>query len=221
VLAEISQPAASSLRVRVPPESYPTTPSRQASARQHLSWASVSLQHMRNRGSTLRELHLPASVRLQGLATLLTAYAPRIRASFVSHRQRSWDSPFGASPPAWYPCIAARMDPPTVDSQLRCRRNGSRSCKPRFLGFDPCRGSILAHVCLARRPMDAPLGFALPGSAPGNLVGISPELLSHASLDPPLTSEPHRRPRVSIGSRLARPSLPQPRSAAGEAERPS
>jgi hypothetical protein len=38
----------------------------------------------------------PATVRLQGLITLLTAFALRPRAGFVSHRQRSWDSPFGA-----------------------------------------------------------------------------------------------------------------------------
>jgi hypothetical protein len=38
----------------------------------------------------------PATFRLQGLGTLLTAYSLRSRAGFVSHRQRSWDSPFGA-----------------------------------------------------------------------------------------------------------------------------
>jgi hypothetical protein len=43
-----------------------------------------------------RTLPAPASVRLQGLATLLAAYALRARAGFVSHQQRSWDSPFGA-----------------------------------------------------------------------------------------------------------------------------
>jgi hypothetical protein len=40
----------------------------------------------------------PATVRLQGLATLLTAYSLESRAGFVSHRQRSWDSPFGEFP---------------------------------------------------------------------------------------------------------------------------
>jgi hypothetical protein len=38
----------------------------------------------------------PATFRLQGLITLLTAYSLRSRAGFLSHRQRSWDSPFGA-----------------------------------------------------------------------------------------------------------------------------
>ena len=38
----------------------------------------------------------PATFRLQGLVTLLAAYSLRSRAGSVSHRQRSWDSPFGA-----------------------------------------------------------------------------------------------------------------------------
>jgi len=40
----------------------------------------------------------PTAFRIQGLATLLTVSALRSRAGFVSHRQRSWDSPFGAFP---------------------------------------------------------------------------------------------------------------------------
>jgi hypothetical protein len=43
-----------------------------------------------------RALPTPATVRLQGLATLWAVYALRARAGFVSHRRRSWDSPFGA-----------------------------------------------------------------------------------------------------------------------------
>jgi hypothetical protein len=38
----------------------------------------------------------PATFRLQGLVTLLAACSLQSRAGFVSHRQRSWDSPFGA-----------------------------------------------------------------------------------------------------------------------------
>jgi hypothetical protein len=44
----------------------------------------------------LPRAYRPATFRLQGLATLLTAYSLRSRAGFLSHRQRSWDSPFGA-----------------------------------------------------------------------------------------------------------------------------
>lgn len=56
----------------------------------------ASLQHMKDRRSTVRELCLPATFRLQGLVTLLTVYSLQSRASFVSRRQRSWDSPFEA-----------------------------------------------------------------------------------------------------------------------------
>jgi hypothetical protein len=56
----------------------------------------ASLQRLRNRRSASHGLCLPATFRLQGLATLLTAYSLRYRAGFLSHRQRSWDSPFGA-----------------------------------------------------------------------------------------------------------------------------
>ena len=55
-----------------------------------------SLQHLRNRRSTGRGRYLPATFRLQGLATLLTVSSLRSRAGSVSSRQRSWDSPFGA-----------------------------------------------------------------------------------------------------------------------------
>jgi hypothetical protein len=53
-----------------------------------------SLQHLRNPRSTCREPSQLAKFRLQGLATLLAACSLESRAGFVSHRQRSWDSPF-------------------------------------------------------------------------------------------------------------------------------
>jgi hypothetical protein len=57
-----------------------------------------SLQHIRVRRSTYRGFASPATFRPQGLVTLSTAYSFRARAGFVSHRRRSWDSPFGAFP---------------------------------------------------------------------------------------------------------------------------
>jgi len=56
-----------------------------------------SLQHLQARRSTSRGSCLPATFRLQGLVTLLTVFSLQALAGFVSHRQRSWDSPFGAS----------------------------------------------------------------------------------------------------------------------------
>jgi hypothetical protein len=55
-----------------------------------------SLQHSRVRRSTSRGPATPAKFRPQGLATLSAAYSLRARAGSVSHRRRSWDSPFGA-----------------------------------------------------------------------------------------------------------------------------
>jgi len=49
------------------------------------------------RKSTCGDLARAAAFRLQGLATLWAAYSFRVPAGFVSHRRRSWDSPFGAS----------------------------------------------------------------------------------------------------------------------------
>jgi len=56
-----------------------------------------SLQRSRMRKSTCGGFARADAFRLQGLATLLAAYAFRAPAGFVSHRRRSWDSPFGAS----------------------------------------------------------------------------------------------------------------------------
>jgi hypothetical protein len=123
-----------------------------------------SLQHIRNRRSTWCGLGSPATFRLQGLATLLAVYSLRSRAGSVSHRQRSWDSPFGGFssqkvsgelPPGWahIPFNLAVFPPPK-------RRAGPIGCGfwasalPRVpgrqqgfslltagasLGFHPCR----------------------------------------------------------------------------------
>jgi len=124
-----------------------------------------SLQHLQNRRSTHRELYLPATFRLQGLITLLTAYALRSLAGFVSHRQRSWDSPFGASssgkviqtfPPG-------RTHIPFRTACIPCAEAPGRLGRLRFLGFDPFRSPWRPCVGLGRRPLAAPLGFALLG----------------------------------------------------------
>jgi len=56
-----------------------------------------SLQRSRMRKSTCAGFARADAVRLQGLVTLLAVYSFRAPAGFVSHRRRSWDSPFGAS----------------------------------------------------------------------------------------------------------------------------
>jgi hypothetical protein len=92
---------------RVPPESRPVSPSqasRQAAETSAPLVSFPSLQHVPESRIHIRGLTSPASFRLQGLATLLTASAPRHLAGLVSCRQRSWDlsDPSELSPPERY-----------------------------------------------------------------------------------------------------------------------
>jgi len=86
----------SALRVYLPREFCPANPSRLAAACQLLSWALRPYSTYQDRRSTDRGLCRPTVFRLQGLVTLVTAYALRSLAGFVSRRQRSWDLPFEA-----------------------------------------------------------------------------------------------------------------------------
>jgi hypothetical protein len=125
----------------------------------------------------------PASFRLQGLATLLTAYALQLRAGSVSHRQRSWDSPSGAFssrkvsgalPSGW----------PTCRSTCRYSHHTRRWAgpnRPQLLGFDPFESPWRLDRGLICRPLDAPLGFVhqiTPERSGENLTGICVHLAS-------------------------------------------
>jgi len=130
-----------------------------------------SLQHIRNRRSTLRGLCLPAKFRPQGLATLSTVSSLRSRAGFLSHRLRSWDSPFGAfssreAVDTFPHRRAHRPFPPASVTTHRSRRPG-----PAGRGFWACppESPWRPAVGLARRPLEAPLGLPLLGFALGNL----------------------------------------------------
>jgi hypothetical protein len=158
---------------------------------------------LKSRRSTCRGLCLPATFRLQGLATLLTASSLRLRAGFVSHRQRSWDSPFGAFPSRKVSgALPRRMHPRTVPPAVAPAGDPTgRLDRPRFLGFHPSESPWHPDACLARRLLAAPVGFALLGSFTEALTGISPDLLSRASRIR-RKRRTHRHPRVSIGLRL-------------------
>jgi len=127
----------------------------------------LSLQHIRNRRSTSRELCLPATFRPQGLATLSTVFSLRSRAGFFSHRLRSWDSPFGAFSSRKAACAFPHgrthvPSPPASFTAYRSRRPG-----PAGRGFwaYPPESPWRPAVGLARRPLEAPLGFSLLGFA--------------------------------------------------------
>ena len=135
----------------VPPESYPTDPSQPTAVRRLLSWAFGPFSTCRNRRSTCRELAGLTPLRLQGLVTLLTAYSLRNLVGSVSHRQHSWDSPFGAFSPARVPtCFHAESTHlPFHLSLFPNAEAPDRPDKPRLLGLDP-----------ARRPDQTPMGLA-------------------------------------------------------------
>jgi hypothetical protein len=116
---------------------------------------------MRNRRSTPRGFCLPATFRLQGLVTLLTASSLQFRAGSVSHRQRSWDSPFGAfSFRKVFDPFPSRRTHILFPLSVYPRRSTGRLDRPQFLGFTPSGSPWRPNVVLARRPLDAPLGFA-------------------------------------------------------------
>jgi hypothetical protein len=119
----------------------------------------VSLQHIKARRSTCRGLYLPATFRLQGLATLLTAYSLRARAGFVSHRRRSWDSPFEAYPSEGIRNVSA-PNPPTYRFPCRCSQRHSDG---------PARQAAVPGCCPFRSSLTAGRGFNTPiaGSSPG------------------------------------------------------
>jgi hypothetical protein len=75
------------------------------------------------------------------------------------------------------------MHPPTVSptgATTQPKPHG-RPRRPRFLGFDPFESPWHPDACLARRTLDAPLGFPFEGTRATAWTGISPDLLSRAS----------------------------------------
>jgi hypothetical protein len=141
-----------------------------------------SLQHFKIRRSTFRGLCLPATFRLQGLATLLTVFSLRTPAGSVSHRRRSWDSPFGAFPsrkvPGAFPPESTHLpflhpvEPPAEASDRPGGRGSWVSALPRVPG-------AWIRVERTNRWL-LPWVFSLLGSPAAALIRISPDLLSRA-----------------------------------------
>jgi hypothetical protein len=115
----------------------------------------------------LRKACQPIAVRPQGLVTLSTLCSLRRLAGFVSHRQRSWDSPFEA----FSSRKASGGFPPEGPTYRFGRRSRMpegipmRADNPRFLGFAPFESPWRSNPCLAGQSLDAPLGFTLPRHA--------------------------------------------------------
>jgi len=153
------------VELRLPLECYPATPTR-PSQRSSPLMGSCSLQHLRNPRSTHRELSQPATFRLQGLVTLLTVSSLGSRASFVSHRQRSWDSPFGGFLSREVSAVfrPGRTHIPLAQRYLR-RRSVRPARRASVSGFRPRESTLRPCGVLSRRSPAPPLGFAPLGPA--------------------------------------------------------
>jgi hypothetical protein len=116
-----------------PLEFCPASTSRSAAAARPLPWTLAPYSTYRLSRSTVCRHSKPAKFRLQGLATLLTASSRESRAGFISRRQRSWDSPFGAfSSRRVSDAFPRRMNPHAVPSAGCCasRRPDRRTAAP-------------------------------------------------------------------------------------------
>jgi hypothetical protein len=148
------------VELRLPLESYPATPTRPPRRPSPLM-GFRSLQHIRNPRSTSREPSQPATFRLQGLATLLAACSLESRAGFVSHRRRSWDSPFGGvlSRQASTAFRPRRTHLPLAQRYFR-RRSVRPARRASVSGSTPARIALRLCEVLTRQPPAPPLGFA-------------------------------------------------------------
>jgi len=169
----------SSLRVNLSSEFRPTLPSRPP--RQPTPFMDFcSLQHLKVRRSTDHEASNPATVRLQGLVTLLTVYALRARVGFVSRRQRSWDSPFEAFPSHE---VSSALPPERTHvpfiPPLRHAPKRWPERQSAVSGLLPSRESLDSkHVISALTTGGSPGLFPFQGSRAAVLRRISPTLLS-------------------------------------------
>ena len=145
---------------RSPPEYYPANPSRPAGADRLLSWASRPFSAQRNRRSTYHGLSIPATFRPQGLTTLSAACSLRARAGSVSHRRRSWDSPFGAFPSRKVP-PRFHEDEPTYCFACRFyrRRSTGPARQAAVSGLSPLRESLATRRGVSARATGCSLGF--------------------------------------------------------------
>jgi hypothetical protein len=144
----------------------------------------ASLQHIRARRSTSARAFacpLRSALRVWLPSRRLTPFVTR--AGFVSHRQRSWDSPFGAfsSRKVSGPFPTGRTHVPFRSPvYLRTRRCEGRLDEPRFLGFNPTGESLaIKHV------------FSTPTA--GCSLGLGPYKVSCGCLDRDFARSPLTR----------------------------
>jgi hypothetical protein len=143
----------------------------------------------------------------------LTAYSLESRAGFVSHRRRSWDSPFGGFT---FPEVSAgfRLGEPTYRSLggMPDAEAPNRPSQAAISGSLPPGSALRPCECLARRSPAPPLGFAPLGLA-GEDLGLDfsgPPLARFAGSD---DCSPNPPASQSLDQPSLGPTRPQHRSA--------
>jgi hypothetical protein len=138
----------------------------------------VPSAHVRIEGPPHRRLYVSATFRLQGLITLLTACSLRSLAGFVSHRQRSWDSPL-RSLTSQQVFKRFRLKEPTYRFTCRCspRQGVGPAQRAPVPGFCPCRGL---------RTNNDGVSIADAGSS----LGVTPSRVLHKGLDQDFARSP-------------------------------
>jgi len=151
-------------------ESPATAPSRSTTVIRLLSWTSAPFSTFRIEGPLHAGFCLPATFRLQGLATLLTAFSLRSLAGFVSHRQRSWDSPFGAFSSRKV-SRRFRLKAPTYRFSRDCarRRSGMPASRAAVSGLLPLRESLAG-----RHEFNVPSAGCSLGLRPSRVIRRAP-----------------------------------------------
>jgi hypothetical protein len=161
-----------------------------------------------------RALPQPATFRLQGLATLLAVYSRRARAGFVSHRRRSWDSPFGAFSSRKVPAAFA-------DECTHLPFHPSVFPTPKRWAGPIGRGSwvlTLPRVPGSRMGVSSSVCWRLPWVSPSQgipatvLSELSPELLPRASQTRPQATAPAGASESQSTPAWPRPSRPASRA---------
>jgi hypothetical protein len=105
--------------------------------------------------------------------------------------------------------VTTRKRPPAVSPAVAPAAVAvGRPNRPRLLGFDPSESPSRSNEGLARRPLEAPLGFALLGFS-GESLGRDFARSPLSRFTRPATNrQTRRRPRVSISFRSASSAAP-------------
>jgi hypothetical protein len=195
---------------RVPPESYPTYPSPPAAAGKHLSWAFAPYSTRRS-GSPLAAgaadaRYVPPAGFAYPLGGFLLPspcqfyFTP---AALLGFALRSFRLPKGIRR------VSGRKSPHTVSpTGVPVAASAGPAPWAAVSGFLPFRESLAADAGLVQRLLVAPLGFALLGSASGDLVRALTQTPPSRFAGADRKVGARRRPGVSLSLRFASSGTP-------------